>query len=124
MQKISAGYLLIILSALFSSCGAPNGPETRPKKIAATERNSTASAGVSTARGKELFEQRCINCHGLSGNKRNNNAADLQLTRLDSIGIINTIINGRGAMPMFAHVMPDSDMAQLELYVKSLRKYQ
>jgi hypothetical protein len=25
-------------------------------------------------------------------------------------------------MPMFDHVMPDSDLAQLELYVKTLRK--
>lgn len=77
---------------------------------------------VNTTRGKELFQAKCIACHGLGGNYRNNNAADLQISKIDSISIINTIINGKGAMPMFNHVMPDSDLAQLELYVKTLRK--
>lgn len=77
----------------------------------------------SLLRGQQIFRQRCERCHGLNGNYRNNNAADLQLSRLDSIGIVTTIINGRGAMPLFDHAIPDSDLGQLEQYVQSLRKY-
>jgi len=96
------------------SCNSGNPAEKKA--------DSTPAADVSTIRGKELFQQRCIACHGLNGNYRNNNAADLTVSKIDSVSIVTTVINGRGAMPMFGHVMPDSDLAQLELYVKSLRK--
>ena len=74
------------------------------------------------SRGQEIFQQRCQACHGISGNYRNNNAANLQWNKTDSITIINTIKNGKGAMPMFGTVIPDSDLAQVEMYVKSLRR--
>ena len=115
--------LSILILSLFS-CGGNN-----PDHISNyTPGNSADSAHVSvgivmTVRGKALFEQRCIACHGLNGNYRNNNAADLQVSKIDSLSIVNTIRSGKGAMPMFSSgALPDSDVAQLELYVKTLRK--
>jgi mono/diheme cytochrome c family protein len=76
---------------------------------------------ASTARGQELFQAKCAACHGIDGSARNNNAANLQINRIDSISIIHTIQNGKGTMPPFKDAMPDSDMAALAVYVKSLR---
>jgi mono/diheme cytochrome c family protein len=117
MQRIK--YLPAFCIFFFCCCSSGN------KKNAMSLPQVTVpnpSADVNTSRGQELFHQRCIACHGLSGERRNNNAADLSLSVLDSISIVNTIINGKGPMPMFDHSMPDSDLAQLELYVKTLRK--
>jgi len=75
-----------------------------------------------TEPGKEIFQARCATCHGLDGNARNNNAANLQFTRLDSLSITQTIKNGKGSMPPFKDAIADSDIAHLAIYVKSLRQ--
>ena len=96
-----------------------------------SDQNDTAaeSGGLrKTGRGMEIFQQRCKTCHGITGNGQSTDnstyvkAADLQISVIDSLSIANTIINGKGGMPMFDHSIADSDMAQLVMYVKSLRK--
>jgi len=74
-----------------------------------------------TIHGKELYQQKCMACHGVSGSARNNNAVDLSLTHLDSLGIVTTIMNGRGTMPPFKDGIPDSEIAQIAIYVRTLR---
>jgi mono/diheme cytochrome c family protein len=115
---------LTVMSFLFlSACNnSGNEPVSSQNGIYADTTYQRQSVS-NTRRGQEIFRQRCEKCHGLNGNYRNNNAADLQLSRLDSIGIVTTIINGRGAMPMFDHSIPDSDLSEVEQYVKTLRKY-
>jgi mono/diheme cytochrome c family protein len=84
--------------------------------------NNTEPAFTKTDRGGEIFRQRCIACHGMAGNTRNNNAANLQFSRLDSLSITEVIKNGRGVMPMFKGALADSDIGHLAVYVKSLRR--
>jgi mono/diheme cytochrome c family protein len=111
---------IIALIALLTTCAChSSGSYPGPPHDDTT---GFKAADQSTARGQEIFRQRCMACHGINGNFRNNNAADLQLNKLDSIGIVTTIKNGKGAMPMFAGTLQDSDIAQLEMYVKTLRK--
>jgi len=118
MPKRSLLFAACIAAASgFSACnssgtnnGSTNG-ESQP-----------TSAGQSTSRGEELFQQRCQACHGVNGNLRVNNAADLQHSVLDSISIAATIKNGRNAMPSFGPTISDADLGQLAMYVKSLRK--
>ena len=111
-------HIVIAASAIFSiavySCNSGTSENGQ----------SNTTANTSKSRGQELYEQRCITCHGTNGNSQMNNAANLQLTKLDSSGIVNTIKNGKGngAMPMFGNSLNDEDLAQVEMYVKSLRK--
>lgn len=72
--------------------------------------------------GENIFKARCIKCHGISGEGVSLHAADLHFSRMDSMDIVNTIHNGKGAMPMFDGSIPDSVMGQLVMYVKNLRK--
>jgi mono/diheme cytochrome c family protein len=76
---------------------------------------------VNTTRGKELFQQKCAACHGANGDARNNKAADLSMTRLDSLGIATTVLNGRGTMPPFRGAIADSDLSGIIVYVRTLR---
>lgn len=100
---------------------ACNTPSSDNHIVSTADTSYRQTAEHNTERGREVFQAHCVTCHGLNGNYRNNNAADLHLSRADSLTIVTTVINGKGAMPMFAHVIPDSDLAQLELYVKTLR---
>jgi len=113
--------VLTSLSFLILSCNAGTHQPFESDKL---KGNPASDSGLNSnlSSGEEIFRQRCATCHGISGNYRYRNAADLQLSRLDSIGIVNTIKNGKGVMPMFYGAIHDSDLASLELYVKSLRK--
>jgi len=114
-------YLILTVSL----CCCDSTPNQVSNYTPVNPKDSLHSSGglANTTRGHEIFIHRCSACHGISGNARGNNAADLQLTRLDSISIATTIRNGRGAMPMFIPaVLPDSDLAQVEMYIKTIRK--
>ncbi len=87
-----------------------------------TQPQMHSTALVNTMRGKDLFMNRCNDCHGPTGSAREMNAANLQVSVLDSIGMAQTIRNGRGIMPAFKDVLPDSDVAQVILYVRSMRQ--
>ena len=105
----------------FIACDSHNNRSASAPQNINSDTTHPGAVAVATNRGMELFQQRCQACHGLSGNYRNNNAANLQVSVADSLTIINTIKNGKGAMPMFASIFADSDLAQLALYVKFLR---
>jgi|GEM_PF-680405 len=118
---IKSFFSLIVISAI-SGCG--NGGSTSadytPKRV-----DTVVPAGnnmMSTGRGQEIFQQRCIACHGLSGNAQTDNAANLQMSRIDSFSMALTIKNGRNKMPAFKNAMPDSDISNVIVYVKSLRR--
>lgn len=100
---------------------ACNGGGSTTKVYTQTQQNGTDTL-AKTDRGKQIFEQRCVVCHGIYGNARNENAANLQMSRIDSPAIVLTIDNGRGNMPMFKDAISDTDMAHLVAYVISLRK--
>lgn len=108
----------ILTLLLVAAC---NGGESTTNVYTNTKQSGVDTL-AKTDRGKQIFEQRCVVCHGEYGNLRNENAANLQISRIDSGSIVYTINNGRGRMPMFSGAINDTDMAHLVAYVKSLRK--
>lgn len=125
MRLTQALYWLTVCCAvvLFTASCSERGGSTTPVYTPTTQGGSEQSGGLlKTDPGREIFEQRCTACHGEYGNLRHENAANLQLSRLDSIGIVQTIQNGRNIMPAFKDAIPDSDISKLEVYVKSLRR--
>ena len=124
LAKHISGILIAISMAVLFSCGNSN-PDQIPTYTATNSTDSSQVSGgiVQTQRGKELFQLHCIACHGLAGNHKNENAADLQVSIIDSLTIVNAIRNGKTPMPLFGPIFADLDLAQLELYVKTLRKH-
>lgn len=115
---------LTVISLLSGLYACNNNPDRIPNYTQGSGANT--SAGVeNTSRGQEIFEARCAACHGRSGDAMTNGAANLHNSILDSIGIANTIRNGRnGQMPPFTDaVLPDSDLGQVEMYIKTFRDY-
>lgn len=133
-MRVPPKYQTIFLSccvlSLSYACNE-NGAGKSPLQTSASENHDIQFAADSlpkTDRGREIFQARCNTCHGISGNSEYQGnslytkAANLQLSKLDSISVANAIKNGREGMPSFGGTIPDSDMAQLVTYVKSLRK--
>lgn len=72
-------------------------------------------------RGQEVFVRNCKRCHGADGTKGFLGAKDLRASRLADDSIRQTILNGRRVMPAFRKKLTPEDIAQVILYVKSLR---
>jgi mono/diheme cytochrome c family protein len=122
LKYLWAILIAVPVSGLYS-CN--NNPDKISNYTPGNEKDTTHVSGgiVKTSRGEEIFMQRCIACHGQGGDSRKMNAANLQISLIDSSEIARTIRQGRNQMPMFSSdAIPDSDLAQVELYVKTLRK--
>ena len=121
MKNIAAIIFVVMSILLLPGCNGAAGPAS-PSSIYA-DTSYKRGTDISTARGQEIFNERCSDCHGLNGDKRKDNAANLKVSRIDSLSIVQRIMNGKAPMPPFGRLFSDSDMAQLVLYVKSLRRY-
>ena len=122
MRKLTTYTFIVIATAitpLLENCNG-NGP-ANPAKIY-SDTTYKYGSNKSVARGQEIFNERCLDCHGQDGDKRKDNAANLKVSLIDSLSIVQRIVNGKAPMPAFGRLFPDSDMAQLVLYVKSLRQ--
>ncbi|MBS1585952.1 MAG: c-type cytochrome [Bacteroidetes bacterium] len=126
MKILSWCYLLSLLTACNENSAGGNTQQTSSNVTSDTLH--AVSTLPRSDKGKEIFQARCNTCHGINGNSqyqgnsRYTKAADLQMSRLDSISIVNTIKNGRQGMPSFGGAIPDTDLSQLVIYVKSLQK--
>lgn len=81
-----------------------------------------AQDGVPPGDIKPVFEQKCAVCHGQDGTAGIANAANLQVSRIDSISIIKVVSDGKGAMPSFSRQLTKKEIADLANYILSLRK--
>jgi mono/diheme cytochrome c family protein len=71
--------------------------------------------------GKILFVTHCVVCHGNNGKAVIAGASDLQVSRLDSAAIFQTIKNGRANMPAYGGKITENEIEQLALYVEHLK---
>lgn len=65
---------------------------------------------ISSNNGKDLYNEKCSNCHGEDGKLGRAGAKDLSLCKLNNNEIQIIILNGKGLMPK---AIVDSDQAKL-----------
>lgn len=81
-----------------------------------------------TRQGRELFNSRCISCHGRQGNGLGTRSGpSLQRTEFTyghrKADILTTLRNGRsGGMPSFAAIFTEQQLKALTAYVLYLKK--
>ncbi|MCW3120635.1 MAG: hypothetical protein JWQ38_127 [Flavipsychrobacter sp.] len=125
-MKNTLAIIAIVCIALFTACN--DNSSSASGSAATTNADANGNAGNTQAptdatdRGRVLYQEKCMACHGMTGDAQSNNAANLPHSILDSLSITETIKNGRGTMPMFKDAIADSDIAHLTVYVKGLRK--
>ncbi|MCD0470350.1 cytochrome c [Flavobacterium sp. JAS] len=72
--------------------------------------------------GKDVFEFKCVACHGIDGTKGKWGAINLQRSYLDDIEILKVISNGRRIMPSWKKKLTLEEIKSVILYIKTLRK--
>jgi sulfite dehydrogenase len=71
-----------------------------------------------SARGEQVFTQRCGNCHTLkAAGTRGGVGPDLDDVKPDQSKVTETVQNGRGAMPSFAGQLSRDDIRAVAQYV-------
>jgi mono/diheme cytochrome c family protein len=116
-MKINISVALILLAFLFSSCGNNNPDDSETSGVP-----SVVAAPVIEIKGKMQFEQKCAACHGSDGTAGIGNAANLSISKLDSITVMNTISKGKNGMPPFSSQLTPEEIENVAGYVMTLRK--
>ncbi len=87
-------------------------PETRRTAIPAPEEITPATL----ARGKQVFEQACVVCHGTDG--KGGHGAGAPLDRLaDIAAAMQTITTGRNSMPGFSSTLTAEQVRDVSAYI-------
>lgn len=71
--------------------------------------------------GQKLYERHCARCHGNDGTKGSFGATNLRQSILPDAAIIRQIEKGKGFMPPFRRKLAADEIAQVMIYIKSLR---
>jgi mono/diheme cytochrome c family protein len=109
MRRLIKAFVSIIV-IIFAACNNSQQP--------ATEHANTAPVSA----GQQLYDSKCVTCHGSSGAAGISNAANLKTSQLDSAGIVQTLTNGRNGMPSFKNSCSEQEIQQIASYVLTLRK--
>ncbi len=93
--------------------------------------NQKSNSGSSQNSTTTIYQKRCASCHGKDGQARTfkakfNDARDLTNWQwqeaVSDEQIYNSIMNGRGKMPVFSKKLSEAQVDALVLYVRSLKK--
>jgi len=113
-MKHFPGFILVII--LIAGC-------TNNTSSATDESANQFQAGSIAAPAVNLvYEQKCAACHGFDGTAGIAGATNLQQSKSDSLSVIQTISNGKNAMPSFKSQLTEEEIHKLVNYLYSLRK--
>jgi mono/diheme cytochrome c family protein len=103
-------FVILLMQLLVASCSDSN------------ERSNPSVSSVQEETGQQLFESKCVACHGTDGTAGIGNAANLKKSKLDSNELFKTIKEGRNGMPSFNRNLSEAQISKLTAYVRSLRQ--
>lgn len=126
-RRYNIAITLTASAALLSLCllASCNQDQATPRRAATAE--ETAQQEL-TRQGRELFNSRCISCHGRQGNGLGTRSGpSLQRAEFtyghSKADILTTLRNGRsGGMPSFATTFSEEQLEALTAYVLYLKK--
>ena len=89
--------------------------------------NSASRLVSAKSGGAELYQQRCITCHGADGKAKTpkgirKGATDLTKSSISSANAIKVITNGREQMPEFKGVLTAAEITEVAAYIRGFRK--
>jgi mono/diheme cytochrome c family protein len=113
-MKHFLGFILLIIH--LAGCINNTSPTANE---AAHNANSPQTGSIS---GKLVFEQKCAACHGSDGTAGIANAANLQASKSDRPSVIQTVSDGKNAMPSFKSQLTEEEILKLANYLYTLRK--
>ena len=79
-------------------------------------------AATSNRKGKLIYKQYCVICHGADGKLAVSDAKDLSVSTIDLEERINQITNGKGLMTPYKDILSEDQIESVALYIEELRQ--
>jgi len=118
---------LVLFSLSIISCGGDKTDKTSssssaPKKeIAKSDASEQKASEQKTNRkGKLIYKQYCVACHGADGKLSVSGAKDLSKSTVDMAERINQITNGKGMMTPYKDVLTKTQIQDVAEYLDEL----
>ena len=121
-----AAILLIITLAI--SCGgekkeAPTkSDEEKSESTSTSQPEEKASSSASNRKGRLVYKQYCVICHGADGKLAISNATDLSASTATLEERIEQITNGKGLMTPYKDILSEDQIQSVAEYLVELRQ--
>ncbi len=106
-NKVLAALSLLMITASYGIAEAEKKKREKGETVVASNVN-----------GKEIYEAKCLMCHGGDGKSKINGAADLSITQADVATIKTVIMNGKNTMTPISDLSAEQAEA-VAAYVES-----
>lgn len=115
-------YAAAILSVLFIVLAYGMAEMSKNKPFLPAKVVMNNDDGSPLAQGAKVYHANCVFCHGTDGKKMYRTAPDLSTSNLDALSMQGMITDGsKGKMPAYGKVLSAEEIAQVALYVQSLK---
>ena len=121
--------LALLATVVVSGCSSSGDPPV----VASRQDNTASKSGAMegpVARGKNVYQQNCVMCHGPGGkgdgpnayqcSKPPSNLCDADLAERSKTALFRKISTGGSGMPAFGRLLSEKDRSDVVEYVRSL----
>lgn len=122
MKKLGIQSLFIIGIMGIVACGGDKKTTTSTSKPKTTASTSDGKADAGNRKGKLVYKQYCVICHGADGKLAVSNATDLSTSTATMEDRINQITNGKGLMTPYKDILSQEQIKSVAEYLDELRK--
>lgn len=121
-------YSFLILATIFlMACGgksesASSESAAKAKSASSATSGSSSDAAAATNRkGKLVFKQYCIVCHGADGKLGISGAKDLSVSPITKEEAISQVTNGKGLMTPYKDILSKAQIESVVDYIQELK---
>ena len=103
-----------------SSSSSPDLPAPKKESTASASSEEGGSAKKTNRKGKLVFKQYCVACHGADGKLGISGATDLSTSTVTFEERIDQITNGKGMMTPYKDVLSETQIKDVAEYLDEL----
>lgn len=96
--------------------------DTPKEETTSAEKSKDAQPATTNRRGRLIYKQYCVICHGADGKLAVSDAKDLSVSTIDMEERINQITNGKGLMTPYKDILSEEQIRDVAEYLDELKQ--
>ena len=120
---------MVVLVFGLLACGGDKNPSTSSSDSKATPKTEASASGskaqaksATNRKGKLVYKQYCVTCHGMDGKLNVSGAKDLSISTISREEATNQVTNGKGLMTPYKDILSADQIAAVVEYIEELRQ--
>ena len=124
MKKLGMKLVFIGVILGLMACGGDKKTtsSSTTNKTTASSSAKKSESDTGNRKGKLVYKQYCVICHGADGKLAISNATDLSTSTVTMDERINQITNGKGLMTPYKDILSQEQIKSVAEYIEELRK--